>query len=419
MDIVFLVDYYYPKFSAVSKCVYNLAIEMAKSHNVTVVSIDGISTDLNLETVDNHKLIRGFVSDLAIRRNAQNLIKDSKMIKKAFYSMTYKYYRVKSYVKALISKQNIDIQKIKAFDKIIEKLEIDVLIPVCIPFEGVMSSINYRKKNSKCKLVPILFDRFTYNESLHRNKLNMKLKEKTHKSLEYEMILYSEKIYSMKQLKDTFNSMFPGEINKFRFVEHPLIKEIELPICDKSRNKISAIYAGALYKEFRSPKFVLDVFSSMGQEFELNFYSSGDCEDIINQYSKLTNVSINQYGYVGIEELKNAYSCTDFFISIGNKNMENVTSKIFEYISIGKPIIHFYYNDDDPTLNLLKDYPLAICLKQDYSSNINKLINELKVFCMNSNKKSISFNEIADIYKDANPKYIVDMIELNLEETKK
>ncbi|MBU3197377.1 hypothetical protein KPL26_11980 [Clostridium algidicarnis] len=410
MNVIFLVDYYYPKFSAVSKCTYNLALEMAKNHNVTVISIDGISTDLKVETVDNHKLIRGYVSDLAIRRNVQNRINDSRMIKSILYKLIYKYYRVKSYIKALISKQNIDKQKVEAFDKILDKLEIDVLIPVCIPFEGVMSSIKYKKNNPKCKLIPILFDRFTYNESLHRNNINMRLKEKTHKSLEHEMVFYSEIVYSMKQLKETFNSMFPSEINKFRFIEHPLIKEIELQNCNKVKNKTSLIYAGALYREFRSPNFVLDIFSGMGQEFELNFYSSGDCEDVINQYSKLRNVSINQYGYVGIEELKNAYSCTDIFISIGNKNMDNVTSKIFEYISIGKPIIHFYYNDDDPTLNLLNDYPLSICIKQDYS-DIDNLINELKDFCNKGNTKSMSFNEVSEIYKDANPKYIVDMIE--------
>lgn len=410
MNIVFLVDYYYPKFSAVSKCAYNLAAEMAKKHHVTVISIDGMSNDFHIETVDNHYLIRGYVNDLAIRKSAKNCIKDSKTIKKTIYSLVYKYYRAKSYAKALFSKQNTDKQKNKAFDKILERLEIDVLIPVCIPFEGVLSSVIYKKKNTKVKLIPILFDRFTYNELLHRNKLNMILKEKTHKSLEQEMVLYSDKIYSMKQLKSTFKNMFPDKINKFRFIEHPLIKEINLPNCNKRSKKISIIYAGALYKEFRSPRFALDVFSRMGQEFELNFYSSGDCEDIINQYSKQTNTLFKQHGYVEIEELKNAYSCTDIFLSIGNKNMENVTSKIFEYISIGKPIIHFYYNDDDPTLNLLRDYPLSICFKQDYSK-LNNMINDVKDFCRESYKTNISFEEISNIYKDANPKFIVDMIE--------
>jgi glycosyltransferase involved in cell wall biosynthesis len=386
---------------------------MAKKNNVTVISIDGISRDYKIETVDNHKLIRGYVKDLAIRKKVQKSIKEGKVIKKTIYSFVYNYYRAKSYVKALISKQNTDIQKIKAFDKILETQEIDVLIPVCIPFEAVLSSVKFKKKHTKVKLIPILFDRFTYNESLHRNKINMLIKEKKHKSLEQEMVLYSDKIYSMKQLKRTFKNMFPDEINRFRFIEHPLLKKIHLPICNEKGSRISIIYAGALYKEFRSPKFVLDIFSKMGQEFELNFYSSGDCEDIINQYSQQTNSVFKQYGYVEIEDLKNAYSCADIFLSIGNKNMENVTSKIFEYISIGKPIIHFYYNDDDPTLDLLRGYPLAICFKQDYSI-INNLINDVRDFCMESYKKNIKFGEISNLYKDANPTYIVDMIESDI-----
>jgi hypothetical protein len=41
-----------------------------------------------------------------------------------------------------------------------------------------------------------------------------------------------------------------------------------------------------------------------------------------------------------------------------------MSSKIFEYISCGKPIVHFYTANNDAKLKILKEYPLALCLSK-------------------------------------------------------
>ena len=48
----------------------------------------------------------------------------------------------------------------------------------------------------------------------------------------------------------------------------------------------------------------------------------------------------------------------------GNKVDNQVPSKIFDYISLGKPIINVYTSEKDPALEYLKQYPLALNISE-------------------------------------------------------
>jgi len=54
---------------------------------------------------------------------------------------------------------------------------------------------------------------------------------------------------------------------------------------------------------------------------------------------------------------------SDNLIAVGNNDCNQVPSKIFEYMSFGKPIVYFY-SDDDVNVKILKKYPIALCLRR-------------------------------------------------------
>ena len=43
-------------------------------------------------------------------------------------------------------------------------------------------------------------------------------------------------------------------------------------------------------------------------------------------------------------------------LSIGNKNPNQIPSKVVEYLATGKPIIHFTEIDDDPVISLSNEF---------------------------------------------------------------
>ena len=56
-----------------------------------------------------------------------------------------------------------------------------------------------------------------------------------------------------------------------------------------------------------------------------------------------------------------------------------IPSKIFEYFSFEKKIIHFYKDDNDTCIPYLKKYPYALLIdeRDNFEDNLNKLLDFL------------------------------------------
>lgn len=406
LNVVFLLDNYYPKFSPVAKCAYNIADELSTGFNVLIITLDGVDKTNQVECLGSQKVVRGYIEDFEIRRksesswNRKNVILKVKLI----------FIRTKRYLSAIFSRINLQKDIVTCYLDAMNKMNIDVIIPVCLPFESVAAAVIYKKSNPKTIMIPFLFDRFTYNRSLHRNNLNRLIKQKAHKSLEHEMYLYSDHIFAMHQLKQNFMQIFSENLEKFSFVEHPLLKCMSLPNRDSMDNKIRLLYAGALYKKYRTPEYLLKVFGMLKGEFVLDFYSTGNCEGLINRYIKGANNQVNRRGYVSIKELEQAYANADILISIGNFKSQNLASKTFEYMSTGKPIVHFYENEKDPVLDLLNKYPMALTIRQD-AKCIKENALRFKDFCNKHKNYVINFEEVTAKYKDATPAEVAKYFE--------
>ena len=74
-------------------------------------------------------------------------------------------------------------------------------------------------------------------------------------------------------------------------------------------------------------------------------------------------------------------------------------------MSLGKPIIHFYENPNDPVLNLLNKYPLSLTVEQK-SEDIKLNANRIQEFCTMNKGKIIGFDVVREKFIDATPEYI-------------
>ena len=178
------------------------------------------------------------------------------------------------------------------------------------------------------------------------------------------MLEYSDHILAMHQLRENFNIVFSDNMNKITYVEHPLLKKTNNSYKMIDDGKIRLMYAGALYKYYRSPEYLLKVFTLINGSYLLNIFSAGNCEKMIDKFSR-KDIRIKNNGYVSVDVLDEEYSNADILLSIGNFKSQNLASKIFEYMSLGKPIIHFYVNPNDPVLKLLFKYPLSLTVEQN------------------------------------------------------
>ena len=92
------------------------------------------------------------------------------------------------------------------------------------------------------------------------------------------------------------------------------------------------------------------------------------------------------------EALEKMVTSLHCLLSIGNLNPAQLPSKVIEYISTGKPVLHFVEIKDDPVLEISKEFSNLIVI--DKNSNITEVEQQLNNVFINIEKFDINkFNE--------------------------
>lgn len=180
--------------------------------------------------------------------------------------------------------------------------------------------------------------------------------------------------------------------------------------CKKQLNKnnIKMTYAGIFYNKIRNPKEMFKVLSLLGDEFEIDLMSQ-QCQDEINQAKQNNpNFKLNALGFLPREECLNKLQTSNILINLGNTITNQTPSKVFEYIGMGKPVVNFYFDENDTSLYYFKKYPL--CFNLNLNNYTAKDVEELKQFCILNKDKQISFEEATVNLKDCISDNVCKMI---------
>ena len=90
-----------------------------------------------------------------------------------------------------------------------------------------------------------------------------------------------------------------------------------------------------------------------------------------------------------LEKMVDSLHC---LLSIGNLNPAQLPSKVIEYISTGKPVLHFVEIQDDPVLKIADQFNNLILINKN--SNIADVEEQLSNIFTNVNKFDVEkFNE--------------------------
>lgn len=113
-----------------------------------------------------------------------------------------------------------------------------------------------------------------------------------------------------------------------------------VPCIDESVTK-QIIYAGTLIY-YNGIKELLEAFTELGEQYQLNVYGYGPMEKDVREAAKL-NSNIHFYGRFDSQNTREVLQNCDLLINprILDKNIENFTfpSKVIDYILAGKPVL--------------------------------------------------------------------------------
>lgn len=357
----------------------NLIKGWQDQNEITVLTKDNVGTEEKLDK--KIKIVKVPYSTLG-----KLLI--SYPLKKANNNYYYfKKNKIKSFLRDIWKKANINrlifpdkyIFEYKSFKKNIIKIlreeKFEVIIISAYPFSLLKLARPIKKYcHSETKLVYDIGDPFYGNsikfimEPFHS--ILSKSYEKKYLKFIDNLVVISNAV--RKHYLEVFGSSLKNaEIN---VIEQGIVPyNTKKIIQENDTDKYTFIYAGGFYQKLREPFELYKAFSQIDNlNIKLKIFG--------NIYKTfLPDISNEKFYYGGSitqKEVMHEFSNSDIIVFIDNAYGIQVPGKILEVISVKKPILFIYENEDSPTFEFIKEYKGAVYSKNN-SMSIKKAIFEI------------------------------------------
>ena len=145
-------------------------------------------------------------------------------------------------------------------------------------------------------------------------------------------------------------------------------------------------YFGAFTKSVREPNnYINNIANSLDDDIKHEWYIN---EESKKYFSSIKNISFHQFLDILPRELALEVMVNKMHIllSIGNFNKYQMPSKVIEYLSLGKPVLHFAEIADDPLIQFEKLFDNLKII------NSKTTKNELENYFENIKEKRLELN---------------------------
>lgn len=172
---------------------------------------------------------------------------------------------------------------------------------------------------------------------------------------------------------------------------------------------INIVFSGLLSVTHRDPRPIIRLLNQTDYAKRINllFFSMG-ANETLNEASKDFIGTIVVHDYIPLCELHTLYRHADYLLNVSHINPNMVPSKIFEYMSYGKPIISTFVSDGDAAEKYIKRYPEGLCIDLRHKEKDNIVL--LNNFLLKEHKQ-IAFEAVKDMYKNNTPERFLEVIE--------
>jgi hypothetical protein len=290
---------------------------------------------------------------------------------------------------------------VKKAEQLLEKNHYNSLISVSHPFTGHLIGLKLKKKYPQIKWVVDIGDPFCFLEETQTN--NHRLYRRLNYKSERKIFNYADAIaVTTKPTLVKYAELFPENASKICVIP-PLFSQINNNESTSSlfpkNQKLRLVFIGTLYKNIRSPDYLLFLFSKLldtdiGNRLELHFFGNvHDCHDSFNKYQVLLSTKIFLHGQVSREKAAQAMKEANVLINIGNNTSYQLPSKVVEYASTGKPILNLVKAKSDSLISFFDAYPVSMCLLEESESLPSAQLDNLLEFIKNPPHIDIQFLE--------------------------
>lgn len=393
MKILYILGAYKPRASANGLCSDNVLQELVEQgHDVTVIAnrlfdCSEFYEENGLKVFGIKPRFSYWLSDWAKVNNKTLIMKVTTVLNKLKHMVmsftwpfvsplyTYRFYR-----------------KAVALHK---KMHFEEVITVYTPVDALLAGYKLKKKYPEIKFFPYFLDSLSggYGPQIFSKSkvINRGLK------IENKIFPLAEKIFLMKSSENhhlTYNEKFK---DKFCFLDIPTLKKKDAKRKIPDNENIKLLFVGCLSAKVRNPDtFIRAIELVKNENIIYEFVGTIDCKERFSKLSDLLGDRLIFTDFVDHDKLNEKFDEADFLINIGNVVSTMVPSKIFEYMSYGKPVISTYDISDEPSKAYLEKYPLALLISG--SDSPEKNAEKIDAFIKDSLGKSVEFEELTETF---------------------
>ncbi|MFA7636513.1 MAG: hypothetical protein WCX81_01975 [Monoglobales bacterium] len=284
---------------------------------------------------------------------------------------------------------------------------IDAVLSICSPLAAHFAAMDFKDVHQDVRWCAYTVDPYSAVNRIRPFLYPLKKMIKTERKtlLKSDSLLLSEEVYK------TRGELYSGHGNC-----KPLPYMLPEFSVNESQEKffrtddINCVYAGSFYKDIRNPEKMLQTFFLLSdKKIKLHLFSRG-CEDVVGKYAeKSKNIIIHPT--VPYDKIKAIYNDADVMVGVGNTISDFLPSKVFECISVCKPIV--FFNSTGSTNEILDKYPCQ--WQSTTSNNIKSDSDSLGKFITAYGKSNVSPLDVKKIYEKYSASNISDILHTALE----
>lgn len=291
----------------------------------------------------------------------------------------------------------------QAAKKICKNSKFDMVVPVYSQIDTLIASKTLKRRFRSLMVVPYLLDAFSggYGPRIFSQNWT------ENRGFRWENYLFraATAIVAMESSREHYQRHF----NRIEYAEKLCFLDIPLyrPTLSKASNRMSKdvnkiLYIGSVKRGVRSPKYLIDVLSSLDLDnIELTFLGT-DLKELRKMVPDIDRLKwVNVLPKVPHEEVEKFLVEADFLVNLGNQLGSMVPSKLFEYMSHGKPIISTVEISNDTSLRYLKKYPNG-CVIDAKSVTMQENAKVLREFLMRD-REELRAEDLTEVFLQNTP----------------
>lgn len=412
--ILFTIQWYPSVMSANALCDQKIIKELLKHNDVDITCLTYKGTQqTRYEELDGIRVFRhrrSFWWDQRMKAHQKDctwsriiLFLDMLILrlKQIVTAIVYPYVNIKSSLKFAI--RAIQLHKREHFDVVVSEHH---------GLDSLLAGYALKCYDSSIKFMGILWDPISAKEA--PGYLPEKYAQSRLRKLELRILNKADALVGMKSSEETVRKNIEIDPIKHFFFDIPGIikpQHNELQRRDILKaEKINVVFSGILSLPDRDPEYLIHALNqtSFAEMLNLVFLCTGAGKNKLDILQKSFRGNISNLNYIPYKDMLSVYENADILLNFGGRNPNMVPSKIFEYMSYGKPIISMYAIDNEASKTYLDKYPLAVCI--DERADQATAITQLESFLKEKVGKNVPFVDIEQYYPLNRPKVFSDLI---------